>query len=98
MWPQPNNPSDFQPDTVTVTLPSGQPFDVMYEVVDRDTVIGTFHSSSPRRQQLPVRPGQLYRFGIRARNLRTDLGSSVLSVLQFSTLRGEQVHDISNDY
>ena len=89
-WPQPNNPSDVQPNVVSVRLPSNQPPTVLYDIVDSDTgrIIGTYPSNSPRDQRLPVRPSQVYRYGIRARDPNSGRTSPITSELRFLTPPG----------
>ena len=91
VWPSSNNPANIQPNSVTVTLPSGQPSDVVYEVIDTITgrVLGSYPANSPRQQQFPVSPDQVYRFGIRARDPSTGQTSPTSSVLNFRSPSGQ---------
>ena len=91
VWPRSNNPANIQPNSVTVTLPSGQPSDVVYEVIDTNTgrVLGSYPANSPRQQQFPVNPDQVYRFGIRARDPSAGRTSPTSSVLTFRSAPGE---------
>ena len=84
-WPQPGNPVDVQPDSITVRLPADER-DITYEVIDQDTTlrVDTYQPGSSRLQQLSVIPEHTYRLGIRSRD-RTGLVSPIVSVITART-------------
>ena len=53
-------------------------------------MLGSYPANSPRQQQFPVNPDQVYRFGIRARDPSTDLTSPTSSVLTFRSASLQQ--------